>query len=153
VLYIGSIIEQAEALRHKEERKVIAGYASGRKAPEVSFDILCMVVSPWFLTFPRCSDMQTIDASESTASFLEAAGISAAAAGTSALVPGTSPYGPASTVVAAPPPVDGGVVPVMEWWDEPFLPKELRETRKKSVAAQLNDDYAAAALTNCKTFK
>lgn len=42
---------------------------------------------------------------------------------------------------------------MMEWWDEAFLPKEVREARKKSVAAQLNDDYEIAALTNCKTFK
>jgi hypothetical protein len=41
----------------------------------------------------------------------------------------------------------------MEWWDEIFLPKALRETRKKSRAAQEIDDYGLVAAHNCKTIK
>lgn len=52
-----------------------------------------------------------------------------------------------------PAPVDGGVVPSMEWWDEAFLPKDLKELRKSSRAAAEIDNYDKAALMNCKTFK
>ena len=41
----------------------------------------------------------------------------------------------------------------MEWWDEAFLPKSLRETRKKSRAAQEVDDREHLAVENCKTVK
>ncbi|CAM9669403.1 unnamed protein product, partial [Ectocarpus fasciculatus] len=34
----GSLVKQADQERHKEERKVIAGYASGRRAPEMAAD-------------------------------------------------------------------------------------------------------------------
>ena len=32
---IGVYIQKADEIRYKEERKIIAGYSSGRKAPEV----------------------------------------------------------------------------------------------------------------------
>lgn len=40
--------------------------------------------------------------------------------------------------------------PTVEWWDEFFLPREKRELRRVSRAAQEQDDYPLAALTNCK---
>jgi U4/U6 small nuclear ribonucleoprotein PRP3 len=41
----------------------------------------------------------------------------------------------------------------VEWWDEAFLPKEVRDTRRKSKAAVLLDDFALLDLTHCKTYK
>lgn len=58
---------------------------------------------------------------------------------------------PASKVLVAPP-VDS-VIPAMEWWDEAFLPKELRDRRKISKAAAENDDFALLSLSNNKTYK
>ncbi len=52
-----------------------------------------------------------------------------------------------------PGPSDGGVVPAMEWWDELFLPKDIREGRKKSVAASIADDYEHVTIVNIKTHK
>jgi hypothetical protein len=52
-----------------------------------------------------------------------------------------------------PPPPDEGIVPAMEWWDEAFLPKELRETRKKTKASQDIDDYPRTAAEFCKTIR
>jgi hypothetical protein len=42
--FIGTHIKHADEQRYKEERKVIAGYASGRRAPEVvaTKNILCI---------------------------------------------------------------------------------------------------------------
>lgn len=34
----GKLVEEAEKLKLKEERKIIAGYASGRKSLQVSYD-------------------------------------------------------------------------------------------------------------------
>ncbi len=61
-------------------------------------------------------------------------------------------YGRPGQLVIAPTP-DEGIVPAMEWWDEAFLPKALRETRKKSRAAQEVDDREQLAVENCKTVK
>jgi hypothetical protein len=41
----------------------------------------------------------------------------------------------------------------MEWWDEAFLPKDLREARKRSRAKQEVDDFDHLAFANCKTVK
>ena len=37
-------MQKAEEMRYKEERKVIAGYSSGRKAPEVIFSIFVKII-------------------------------------------------------------------------------------------------------------
>lgn len=55
--------------------------------------------------------------------------------------------------IIIPGPSDSGVVPAMEWWDELFLPKDIREGRKKSVAASSADDYEHVAIVNIKTYK
>ena len=52
-----------------------------------------------------------------------------------------------------PPPYDAGVVPAMEWWDEAFLPKAMREERRKSKARQQDDDFEHLSVSNCKTVK
>jgi U4/U6 small nuclear ribonucleoprotein PRP3 len=41
----------------------------------------------------------------------------------------------------------------MEWWDELFLPKNIRDDRKKSVAASGADNYEHTAIINVKTHK
>jgi hypothetical protein len=41
----------------------------------------------------------------------------------------------------------------MEWWDEAFLPKVLREARKRSRAKLENDDFSELSFINCKTYK
>lgn len=58
---------------------------------------------------------------------------------------------PTNDVLVAPPP--DSVIPSMEWWDEAFLPKDLREKRKISKAAAENDDFSLLDLENNKTYK
>lgn len=41
----------------------------------------------------------------------------------------------------------------IEWWDEAFLPKDIREQRKKSKAALLIDNFDLLALVNNKTHR
>jgi U4/U6 small nuclear ribonucleoprotein PRP3 len=108
VCLLGTYVNLEDRIRNKEERKIIAGYASGRKAPEqIGGD-----------------DDESIDVSQTAVNERE-----------------------------LPAPVDGGVVPSMEWWDEVFLSKDLRELRKSSRAAAEIDNYDKTALTNCKTYK
>lgn len=95
-----------DIIRSKEERKILSGRASGRKAPEQV-------------------DEKHIDVTASAE----------------------------TPEVSLPPPVDGGVVPSMEWWDEAFLPKDLRNQRKSSRAAAEIDNYDKVLLTHCKTYK
>ena len=52
-----------------------------------------------------------------------------------------------------PPPIDEGVVPALEWWDEAFLPKTVRENRKVSRAAAEVDDFAQLQLQYGKSYK
>jgi hypothetical protein len=52
-----------------------------------------------------------------------------------------------------PPPYDGGVVPAMEWWDEAFLHKAVREERRKSKARAQQDDFSLLSTAYCKTMK
>ena len=57
--------------------------------------------------------------------------------------------------LTVPPADDGVVLPAthIEWWDEAFLPKDLRELRRKSKAALLVDDFDKLDLTHCKTMR
>jgi U4/U6 small nuclear ribonucleoprotein PRP3 len=41
----------------------------------------------------------------------------------------------------------------MEWWDENFLPKALKEKRRQSRALMDIDDFPSLSLANCKTHK
>jgi hypothetical protein len=52
-----------------------------------------------------------------------------------------------------PSPCDGGINPSVEWWDEAFLPKNIRENRKRSRVAADHDDTELLAINNTKTFK
>ena len=55
--------------------------------------------------------------------------------------------------IQMPPPSDEGIVPSLEWWDEAFLPKNVREERKRSRAALEREDFALRAIQHCKTYK
>lgn len=52
-----------------------------------------------------------------------------------------------------PPPYDAGVVPSMESWDEAFLPKAMREERRKFKARAQIDDFESLNAANCRTIK
>jgi hypothetical protein len=41
----------------------------------------------------------------------------------------------------------------MEWWDEQFLPAELRAQRSKSRALEQQDDFDKLALKNSRTHR
>lgn len=55
--------------------------------------------------------------------------------------------------IEIPPPADDNVVPVMEWWDELFLPKDLRDRRSQSRTLADHDDFEYLSCVNCKTMK
>jgi U4/U6 small nuclear ribonucleoprotein PRP3 len=55
-------------------------------------------------------------------------------------------------VLSVAPPLDV-VTPSMEWWDEAFLPKEVRESRRISKAAADKDDFSLLAAGNNKTHR
>jgi hypothetical protein len=61
-------------------------------------------------------------------------------ASSSSCVAGTADHGDSADIAVAkkeewilPPKPDTGIVPTVEWWDEPFLSRENREIRKKNV--------------------
>eukprot|EP01041_Mallomonas_annulata_P005310 gene5310-10621_t len=116
----------ADKERLKEERKIIAGYTSGRRAPQVADDK------------DREGDGEGVGDVEG--------------GGTDTTT--TPSTATATAVVHVPPPCDEGIIPVMEWWDEALLPKGVREERKRSRAAQdKEDDCALRALQHTKTYK
>ena len=107
----GTYLKQADIIRAKEERKLIAGYLSGRKAPEIVAD----------------EEDAVVESSKILSKPPEGENI--------------------------PPPTDDNIVPSMEWWDESFLPKDIRESRRRSLVQSSNDDYEKLLLQNSKTFK
>jgi U4/U6 small nuclear ribonucleoprotein PRP3 len=133
----GKYVAEAETLRVKEERKIIAGYSSGRKAPEVIFNraFNCFLYESYVMNIDVVQLVSDLATSEP-----------APAASAEALSSSSAP-------VSLPPPHDGGVVPSMEWWDEAFLPKQQREERKRSRAAADKDDYSLVAITYVKSFQ
>jgi U4/U6 small nuclear ribonucleoprotein PRP3 len=56
-------------------------------------------------------------------------------------------------IIEVPPPADENVVPVMEWWDELFLPRDVRDKRSQSRALAEHDDFEYLSCANCKTLK
>lgn len=66
-----------------------------------------------------------------------------------------------STGLILPPRADLGVVPTMEWWDEIYLPREIREIRKKAARVGASssgssgdqDHYSSASILNIKTYQ
>ena len=107
----GTYIAKEDALIKKEERKVIAGYTSGRKAPEILDD---------------SGASSTNNATVGVKSVLD---------------------------IEVPMPNDENLVPSMEWYDEIFLPKDIKEKRKISRAALEQDNFDDLSIQNCKTYK
>jgi hypothetical protein len=118
----GKYIREQQIIQEKEERKLLSGYASGRKAigkyqqqqqgdqegveGEGKEDINPLLQLPGEMILPK-----------------------------PALVP----------------PVQDTVLPSMEWWDEVFLPKQKRDQRKISKAAADIDEYELTHINHCKT--
>jgi len=120
----GKYVQIAEDFQRKEERKIIAGYSSGRKS------------------------LQNIGAGKDPAKGGEG-GAEAGAVSDNDSSDGESEEDDNDI----PPPIDGGVVPTLEWWDEVFLPKSVRDNRKISRAAAEVDDYAQLQLQYGKSYK
>ena len=102
----GKYVQKEESFRLKEERKIVAGYASGRKAPELVQD--------------NDQNSATADAGGGDNDSMD---IAASAESISMAPSRAEAWGGG-----------GAMVPVIEWWDEAFLPKDLRETLKRSAA-------------------
>ncbi len=128
----GTLVKEADKAKQKEERKLIAGYASGRKNLEVSDLVASMCNS-------QCADRSFI------AQHKDENGTEG-----SELAEQSSAQEVAVVLVPAPQDL---VVPAMEWWDEAFLPKELRDNRKISRAAAEKDDFAQLSAAHSKTMK
>jgi U4/U6 small nuclear ribonucleoprotein PRP3 len=58
-----------------------------------------------------------------------------------------------SSVRPLPPPNDGGVCPLCDWWDESFLPRDLRDARKHSRFAADADVFSKLSINNVRTYK
>lgn len=112
----GKYVQLAEDLQRKEERKIIAGYASGRKSLQVTSSGTDGVIDK-----KEGEDSDSDDSEEDEENI--------------------------------PPPIDEGVVPAMEWWDEAFLPKSVRDNRKISRAAAEQDEFAQLLLQYGKSYK
>ena len=105
----GKYIQKEEEEHLKEERKIIAGYASGRKTLGISGAASKAVEEDTAMEEDDEADMNfsvTLTGDNSSSSSGE-------------------------EVLSVPRPIDDGVVPSMEWWDELLLPKPTRENRKK----------------------
>jgi U4/U6 small nuclear ribonucleoprotein PRP3 len=130
-LEAGHYIETAQKLQEKEEKKMIAGYASGRKQLEKAVlhgETATTTSSEEVNERPRQPSERPVGMTEEMFMLSQ-----------------------------VPPPIDcstnlqGGN---MEWWDEFFLPKPRREMRKLSkVAQQEENDYELLAMVNNKTWK
>lgn len=138
----GSYVHLADQARLKEERKAVAGYTSGRKVLERQSKLEKDVDQEVQAGGSGSEDVEgvnndmQVEVDGGEASQQQPAAIAIAVA-----------------VIVIPPPLDGGVVPSMEWWDESFLPKEVRESKRKSVAAASRDDFSLLAITNSKTYR
>ena len=114
----GTYVQQEQEIRAKEERKIVSGYASGRKAIERAHRL-------------NENKTSTDDDNAMDTTIDEAV----------------------DDDVEIPPPADGGVVPILEWWDEAYIAKTIREDRKKIKANYSIDDYELLQLSNVKTWK
>lgn len=112
----GKYVQEANKIKEKEERKIIAGYASGRK------------------------NLQNHQTEQEAESVPDEDSVSAGSI-TSSSGKFTLPLWPETSV------------PTMEWWDEAFLPKQKRDQRKISKAAQEKDDFEYLSITNNKTYQ
>ena len=98
----GIYVKEEEKLNQKEERKVIAGYASGRKAPE------------------KCDEVGAVLESRKEMD------------------------------KEVPPPSDvDRIVPVVEWWDEVYLPKNGSNIRNTALSlVQIKQQLQLAAVSS-----
>lgn len=120
----GKYVQIADDIQRKEERKIIAGYSSGRK----SFQTITST--------DQSTDADTIKEE-----------------GDDGVDSDNSDDDSDDADADVPPPVDEGVVPSMEWWDEAFLPKTVRDNRKISRAAADVDDSSQLMLQYGKSYK
>eukprot|EP01038_Epipyxis_sp_PR26KG_P014609 gene14609-19618_t len=119
----GKYVKEADKIKLKEERKIIAGYTSGRKnLQQLASDV--------------GADSTVNDESNPVEMDTEM----------------TIPSSSNKNNIMVPPPLDV-VVPSLEWWDEIFLPKELRENRKRSKATFELDPFESLSYSNSKTLK
>jgi U4/U6 small nuclear ribonucleoprotein PRP3 len=123
----GKLVHEAEENRLKEERKAISGYSSGRKLIEKRNRIIGDEVDGEGEAESKMSEELDNGSSRITSSSQKS--------------------------ILVPPPSDMGIIPTMEWWDEAFLPFDVRDNRRKSKASALNDDYCLLAIVNSKTYK
>lgn len=115
----GSLVKEAGLLQRKEERKIIAGYTSGRKGL-------------------RAGASEEVEGGEEVKEEVPTAEpVAVAAADPADLVPALPDCAP----------------PAMEWWDEPFLPKQRRDQRKLSKAAADQDDFPLLCFTHSRTHR
>jgi hypothetical protein len=141
----GVYIQKADEIRYKEERKIIAGYSSGRKAPEVrrliikkKIELFELFLSLWVTIFHgTLTDYIVLYWIPFVATSLQVINDDASS---SSGVAGAADHGDSAAAAVAkkeewilPPKPDIGIVPTVEWWDEPFLSRENREIRKKNV--------------------
>ena len=123
----------------QEERKIIAGYSSGRKAPE-------LITGDGTGQEKEKDKRGTAEGAEGVA---EEDGHAADGDNQDATAMDTEPssssssssYGPGLGLALVPMVLPrseawgGGLVPTIEWWDEAFLPKDVREARKRAAIA------------------
>ena len=142
MVVLGKFIQKEEAEQLKEERKIIAGYSSGRKTLGVG-------------SKPTDTDAEDKDHATSAIDDDDKEdGHNVNAINIHTMDDENTTMDNLTLIsLVVPAPVDGGVIPSMEWWDEAYLPKLLRENRKKSRAAAEQDDFQHLALHHTKTYK
>lgn len=140
----GKYLEEEKSLRTKEERKLIAGYSSGRKALEVPY--ACTLTSFLFLgdliflLHIKKAAGGEVEQEEGGGASIDNKSLNLAT------------FLPLQDTIPIPPPPDV-IVPSMEWWDEAFLPKEKRDQRRVSRAAAEQDDFPLLSATHCKVIR
>ena len=141
----GKYVAKEETIRMQEERKIIAGYSSGRKAPElITGDGMGDGKDQRAVTEGSSGASAAVDEdgneNEADGSNKDnSMTVTEAHTSSSSSSSSSQAYGPALTLVPMVLPRSeawgGGSVPTIEWWDEAFLPKELREARKRAAIA------------------
>lgn len=121
----GHFIEENEKLKEKEDRKIIAGYTSGRKALS--------------LHLPVANPANEGNPSEIPNISLEN--------------PSNLPHNENVPPSISIPPWPEINFPSLEWWDETYLPKQTQKNRKISKVSAEKDDFEELSINNVKTVK
>ena len=121
----GAFVEREEAVRAKEERRIKSGFASGRNKPQL------ITGGPSASGVVAGEGLQGDDAT------------------------GGQQQQQQQQQQGMPPSADEGSVPLIEWWDEAFLPKEMRDGKKTGSSKEPPDHPLASFLapSNCKTLR